>query len=200
MEPGTSTAVDKLTLEDGQALLWLARQTIAQRLWQAVADPPGEISQTLASPRLQERRGVFVTLKSNGQLRGCIGSLQPVGSIVEGVRDNALKAAFGDPRFPGLSVEELAAVQIEISVLTPLKPLSYQGSEELVARLRPDRDGVLIEQGGLSATFLPQVWKQLPQPENFLAQLCLKAGLPATAWQSGQLKVETYQVQSFAEK
>lgn len=200
MAPNTPAAAEKLTPEDGRALLWLARRTIAQHLGRAAAEPPEVIGQTLASPRLQERRGVFVTLKSNGRLRGCIGSLQPVGNIVEGVRDNALKAAFGDPRFSALSAEELAAVQIEVSVLTPLRPLSYRDPDDLLARLHPGQDGVLIEQGGLSATFLPQVWEQLPRPENFLAQLCLKAGLPAAAWQSGRLRVETYQVQSFAEQ
>ena len=199
MASDVSTAAGMLTVEEGGALLELARQAIARRLDRAV-DVPANVAQTLAAPRLQERRGVFVTLKSNGRLRGCIGSLQPVGSIVEGVQDNALKAAFGDPRFPGLSVEELPAVQIEVSVLTPLSPLSYHGSDDLVARLRPGRAGVLIEQGGLSATFLPQVWEQLPQPEHFLGQLCLKAGLPAAAWREGRLRVETYQVQSFVEQ
>jgi AMMECR1 domain-containing protein len=83
--------------------------------------------------------------------------------------------------------------------LTPMLPLAYRDSADLLAKLRPGRDGVLLERCGLAATFLPQVWEQLPAPEHFLAHLCLKAGLPATAWQDGCLEVKTYQVQAFAE-
>ena len=200
MSPSDSTLIAKLTFNEGQALLWLARNTIARCLGQTAEESPDPATaEALASPRLQERRGVFVTLKSGGRLRGCIGSLSAAGSVVDGVRDNAVKAASCDPRFPCLTAEELPGVRIEVSVLTPLEPLAYDGAGDLVSRLQPGRDGVLIEQDGLSATFLPQVWEQLPEPERFLEQLCLKAGLPGSAWREGRLRVETYQVQSFAE-
>jgi AmmeMemoRadiSam system protein A len=190
----------QLADREGRALLWLARRTIARHLGLAGdEDNDREMKAILAAPRLQERRGVFVTLKSAGCLRGCIGCLSAAATIVDGVRDSAVKAAFHDPRFAPLTVEELAAVKIEISVLTPLAPLEYDDGADLIARLRPGRDGVLIGRGGHTATFLPQVWEQLPEAERFLDHLCLKAGLPDSAWREGDLRVETYQVQAFAE-
>lgn len=200
MSPGKSTVVTALTSREGQALLWLARQTIAQRLGLVQAPAPErQIAEALASPRLQEQCGVFVTLKCGGSLRGCIGCLSAAETVIDGVRDNALKAAFSDPRFPPLTAAELPGLQIELSVLTPLEPLVYDDAAELLSRLHPGRDGVLIEQGGRSATFLPQVWEQLPEPQIFLEHLCRKAGLPGSAWREGNLRVKTYQVQSFVE-
>lgn len=190
----------ELTEREGRALLWLARRTIARHLGLTGDDGNDrEMKAILAAPRLQERRGVFVTLKSTGCLRGCIGCLSAAAAIVDEVRDSAVKAAFHDPRFAPLTVEELAAVKLEISVLSPLMPLEYDDAADLLARLRPGRDGVLIGREGLTATFLPQVWEQLPETERFLDHLCLKAGLPSSAWREGGLRVETYRVQAFAE-
>ena len=191
----------KLDQTEGRALLRLSRQTIGHRLGLAapVKDLDATTAAILAGPRLREHCGVFVTLKLAGGLRGCIGSLVGTESIVDGVRANSLKAAFGDPRFSPLSPEDFAQVRIEVSVLTPMQPLSYRDDADLLAKLRPGRDGVLLEKGGLGATFLPQVWEQLPEPERFLEHLCLKAGLAATAWRQGDLAVKVYQVQAFAE-
>ncbi|HET98038.1 MAG TPA: AmmeMemoRadiSam system protein A [Desulfurivibrio alkaliphilus] len=183
--------------EDGLFLLALARAVIAERLGLATAEPP--LPPGCDAALLGQRRGVFVTLKRNGQLRGCIGSLSPRQPLLDGVRQNALNAAFHDPRFPPLDAAELAELRIEVSVLTPLSPLDYTDGSELPSRLRAGRDGVLLEKGGCSATFLPQVWEQLPDPVDFLGHLCLKAGLPADAWRHERLRVQTYQVQSFGE-
>ena len=118
---------------------------------------------------------------------------------MDNVRANARNAAFNDPRFAPLTVDEWPRIQIEISVLSIPRKLTYPAAEALPDRLTPLVDGVVIRKGYASATFLPQVWKQLPRPQDFLAHLCLKAGLSADAWRSGDLEVETYQVESFEE-
>lgn len=139
------------------------------------------------------------SLKIDNQLRGCIGNLSASAPIVKGVCDNALNAAFHDPRFSPLGKKELDAVHIEVSVLSEPVALTYTDADDLVARLRPGVDGVIIKSEFASATFLPQVWDQLPQPEPFLSHLCVKAGLPADQWRKGDLEVQVYQVQYFEE-
>lgn len=184
------------TDEEGTFLLHLARRTIEEALGEESTDSPP------ASPtqRLDEPGATFVTLHTrSGALRGCIGSLAARRPLVEDVRSNALAAAFEDPRFPPLKRSELSDIVVEISVLTPAKPLEYQDPQELLEKLRPGVDGVVIERGWHRATFLPQVWEQLPRPEEFLAHLCYKAGLSARAWQEGDLSVSIYEVQKFEE-
>jgi AmmeMemoRadiSam system protein A len=140
-----------------------------------------------------------VTLSQKGALRGCIGSLASTEPLAENVRHNAINAAFQDPRFPPLDSEELDQIAIEVSVLSPPAAVAYDDADDLLSRLRPGIDGVILRKGAASATFLPQVWKQLPRCQDFLSHLCLKAGLPARAWHDDNLQVETYQVQSFEE-
>lgn len=182
----------------GQMLVRLARQTIETHLGIPPAQPISE--EQLDQPALREKRGVFVTLHKRGALRGCIGSLVAAEDIVDGIRRNAINAAFHDFRFNPLTVEELPQLHVEVSVLTDPTPLPYGTVDELLQRLSPGRDGVILEGPGQArATFLPQVWQQLPGVEQFLGHLCRKAGLAETAWRSGNLTVSTYQVQSFAE-
>lgn len=188
-----------LTEEQGKALLWLARETIGRQLGKEAREPDPDIAACLRSHALQERRGTFVTLKEHGELRGCIGTLAGIDPIVEGVKRNALHAAFDDSRFSPLAEAELAAIEVEVSILTEPAPLIYATPEELLARLRVGIDGVIIRKGAQGATFLPQVWEQLPAPEEFLGHLCRKAGLPGEAWRSGTLEVLTYRVQYFEE-
>jgi len=188
-----------LSKEDGVVLLRLARGTIAESLHIPVSEPLS--SGELATPALREKRGVFVTLNKRGALRGCIGSLVGVEAIADGVRRHALNAAFHDSRFPPLVAEEFPELVIDISLLTEPQKLVYAESDELLRKLRPAVDGVILrEPGGSGATFLPQVWEQLPDPRLFLAHLCRKAGCAETAWESGRLEVETYQVQHFSEQ
>ncbi|MBI9083814.1 MAG: AmmeMemoRadiSam system protein B [Desulfobacterales bacterium] len=191
------TPMTELSEPQGRLLVQLARAAIGQTLGQA---SPGPLAKMLDAPAFQARQGTFVTLTIDGRLRGCIGNIVPAGSVVEGVQRNAVHAAFDDPRFSPLTAEELDTVEIEVSLLTPAKPLFYAGPEDLVGRLRPNVDGVIIRQGTRSATFLPQVWDQLPDPESFLSHLCQKAGLGVDAWRSGLLDVETYQVRHFEER
>jgi AmmeMemoRadiSam system protein A len=138
-------------------------------------------------------------LKRNGRLRGCIGNLSDNMPILEGIQLNAIQAAFHDPRFPPLNPEELAELEIEISILSRPKPLEYQSSADLISKLRVNVDGVILSKGFAGATFLPQVWQELPDPEQFLSHLCRKAGLPSDAWRKTPLKVMTYQVRHFDE-
>jgi AmmeMemoRadiSam system protein A len=191
------TDKDQLTAEEGQHLLSVARQTIEEALFQNMnerTEDPG------FSPKFSERRGTFVTLTMGGQLRGCIGHIIPQESLIEGVRANAINAAFRDPRFKPLAREEFNRIQIEVSILTEPKPLPYRDEEDLLMKLRPGVDGLIIQKGGRQATFLPQVWEQLTDKKEFLTHLCLKAGLDADEWKRGELRVSTYQVQAFEEE
>lgn len=188
-----------LTEEQGKALLWLARETIGRQLGMAAGKPGPDIAARLQDRALQDKRGTFVTLKEHGELRGCIGSLAAVDPIVEGVKRNALHAAFDDSRFRPLEKNELAAIEVEVSILTEPTPLAYASAEELLRTLQVGIDGVIIRKGVQGATFLPQVWEQLPEPKDFLGHLCRKAGLSADAWQTGSLEVLTYRVQYFEE-
>jgi AmmeMemoRadiSam system protein A len=189
-----------LNQHQGRALLLLARNTLLERFNRQMPESQkDQMERRLGDPPLQESCGTFVTLKIGGQLRGCIGSLIGTESIVENVRSNAINAAFHDPRFGALTAVELDRVVIEVSVLTEPKPLDYTDAQDLEAKLRPNVDGVTICKGTASATFLPQVWQQLPKADSFLSHLCMKAGLAAEAWRRDRLDVETYQVQYFEE-
>lgn len=186
--------------EQGKALLWLARETIARQLGMETLEPGADIAARLLDQELQHKRGTFVTLKKHGELRGCVGCLTAIDSLVEGVKRNALHAAFDDSRFKPVEKNELAAIEVEISILTEPTPLDYGNAEDLLLRaLQVGIDGVIIRQGARSATFLPQVWEQLPRADDFLDCLCRKACLPADAWRSGCLEVFIYRVQHFAE-
>jgi AmmeMemoRadiSam system protein A len=185
--------------QQGQVLVRLARKTITEKL--TGKDPDfDELVPALQDEGLRANCGTFVTLKISGQLRGCIGNLSSTQSVIDGIKHNAINAAFHDPRFSPLSKSELARTVIEISILSEPQPLEYQDGRDLTEKLRVNVDGVIIRKGHSSATFLPQVWEQLPRPEDFLGHLCMKAGLPSDAWKNSELEVLTYQVQHFEEK
>ncbi|MBU8910518.1 MAG: AmmeMemoRadiSam system protein A [Desulfobacterales bacterium] len=190
---------DKLSEKDGTLLLKLARESILRELGQE-GDTPGSLKAQASTLILEENRGIFVSLHKKGDLRGCIGNIEPVKTVFEGVRDNAKHAAFNDSRFSPMSCEELKETIIEVSILTQPQKLDYTDARDLIAKLRPDVDGVIIEKNYHSSTFLPQVWKQLKKPEAFLTHLCIKAGLSQDEWKSGDLSVLTYQVQLFEEE
>ncbi|MDK9706871.1 MAG: AmmeMemoRadiSam system protein A [Desulforhopalus sp.] len=184
----------QLTEEQGRSLLALARKTLEHQLTGGEAPPQP------TDPALLASAATFVTLKLSGRLRGCIGNLQPVGTLWQGIRDNAINAACHDHRFSPLTAAELAKVHIDISVLSAPEPLEYSDSSDLIRKLSPGIDGVIIRDGRRSATFLPQVWQQLPIPEQFLGHLCQKAGLSERAWRDTKLEVQIYHVQCFAEE
>jgi AmmeMemoRadiSam system protein A len=142
----------------------------------------------------------FVTLTNKGSLRGCIGTLEPHQPLVEDVREHAVAAALHDYRFPPVRPVELSDIKIEISRLTPMVPLVYENPEELPNFIQPQIDGVVLRDGPRRSTFLPQVWLKIPNPVDFLDQLCIKMGTPAGYWRSKRLQVYTYQVEEFHEK
>ncbi|HPC47395.1 MAG TPA: AmmeMemoRadiSam system protein A, partial [Deltaproteobacteria bacterium] len=179
-------------------LLKLARMTIAERLGVHCGEPVSGHSD--GEGVLMEKAPTFVTLTEQGRLRGCIGSLEAREPIVESIRRNALNAAFRDPRFPPVRPDELDRITIEVSVLSEPRHLDYEGPGDLLSKLTPGVDGVIISKGYHSATFLPQVWEQLPDKEEFLTHLCMKAGLPGDEWRKGDLDVMTYRVQSLEEE
>jgi AmmeMemoRadiSam system protein B/AmmeMemoRadiSam system protein A len=199
--PEPKNSSHHLDSEKGQALVKLARSTLMEKFGRHLKPAEAEqLHSALQDPALQVSCGTFVTLKRRGQLRGCIGNLTTSDPLVEGVRRNAIHAAFHDPRFSPLTERELSEVEIEVSVLTEPQPLAYRDGEDLVRKLRPHVDGVIVRKGHASATFLPQVWEQLPKPEDFLNHLCQKAGMPRASWMQTGLEVSTYQVQYFEEK
>lgn len=184
-----------LSAEQGKVLLHVARQVLMEQFGQE--QQPAE---NLDDPELRQQHGIFVTLTKQGMLRGCIGSLIGLEPLLDGVRRQTINAAFHDHRFPMLTVEEVPDVRIEISVLSPPQPLHYSDADDLIRKLRPRIDGVILKQGQAGATFLPQVWNELREPKRFLSQLCRKAGFASTAWQTGKLTVQTYQATCFAEE
>jgi AmmeMemoRadiSam system protein B/AmmeMemoRadiSam system protein A len=191
---------ERFTAEQGRMLIRLARQTICEKLGIVDKNPQTALpAEAFDDPCFQRRCGTFVTLKTQGRLRGCIGNLVGNKSVLEGVRENAIHAAFRDPRFPPLAPREFSDLQISVSILSEPRPLAYDTPDDLLSALRVNVDGVIVRKGGASATFLPQVWEQLPRTENFLAHLCAKAGLSPDAWRKSRLEVSTYQVQYFEE-
>lgn len=183
------------TTQDRKALLKLARSVIEAKLVKgARVERPDR-----PSPALTQEMGCFVTLHKHGQLRGCIGSIEPVSTLVECVERNAQSAAFYDPRFPALSAEELSEIDIEVSVLSVPERLSFKDGEDLKRKLKPNVHGVILSRGYNRSTFLPQVWKQLPDKEQFLEHLCLKGGMSPEAWREPETTVEVYQAEVFGE-
>lgn len=184
----------------GRILVGLARQAVIRYLSGEPDVDTGLVNPETRHPLLKEKRAVFVTLKTaGGELRGCIGSLEARTELAQDVITNAQHAAFHDHRFPPVTAKELEGIVFEVSLLSPARRLDYDGPADLLEKLRPGIDGVILEKGSCKATFLPQVWRQLPETEAFLSQLCEKAGLDAAAWKAEHPVIHVYQVHSFSE-
>lgn len=175
----------------GSSLLALARGAIEATLGLPV-------SAVAESPILREPGATFVTLTRQGELRGCIGSLEAHRPLADDVRENARAAAFRDPRFPALSLQDWPKIRVEVSLLSSPQRVDVANEKELIASLQPGIDGLIFTAGHRRATFLPQVWEQLPQPTEFLARLRQKAGLPAAYW-GPDVVVERYTVDKWKE-
>ncbi|HBU06638.1 MAG TPA: AmmeMemoRadiSam system protein A [Candidatus Magasanikbacteria bacterium] len=161
------------------------------------------IDESLVDADLTQKRGTFVTLTKNGELRGCIGHIEPAQEIYKDIIENALSAGLEDNRFVPVRQEELSELKIEISILTEPEKLIYNSPEDLLNKLRPLVDGVIIEKGRQGATYLPQVWEGWEGKNvkaEFLSSLCQKAGLPEDEWRTGSLKVCIYQAEVFGKK
>ncbi len=172
-------------------LLALARGSIAERLGIGAVRPE--------APFLRAHGASFVTLKRDGELRGCIGTLEAHRPLGEDVAHNARAAAFSDPRFPPVVVHEFDGIRVEVSVLSKPEPILAGSLDELAAALRPHVDGLILRFGAQRATFLPQVWETLPAADEFIAHLLRKAGLPV-GFRHAQLQAERYTVEKYAEE
>jgi AmmeMemoRadiSam system protein A len=187
---------DGLTLKEQKTLLRLAREAMECSVKGKRLPPLDESSLT---PNLRDVGASFVTLMVRGQLRGCIGALEPYQSLAEDVREHAVAAALEDPRFPAVSEPELKGIQIEVSRLTRPVPLEYQDASDLLSRLHPHVDGVIVRDAFHRATFLPQVWEKIPDAIEFLNNLCYKMGASPDLWRTKHLDVLIYQVEEFHE-
>ncbi len=187
---------DPLTNGEKQTLLHLAREALECGVRRKLIPP---LDKSLLSVALHENGASFVTLTVNGSLRGCIGTLESYQSLAEDVREHAVAAALEDPRFPTVTENELNSIQLEISRLTTPILLEYSSSEDLLKKLRPHVDGVIITDGRRRATFLPQVWEKLSDPVEFLDALCSKMGARHNLWRDTKLQVYVYQVEEFHE-
>ena len=178
---------------DGKLLLALAREEVERVLGGRVSSPQRSSASWLRSPA-----ATFVTIKERGALRGCIGSLEARRPLIDDLRANARAAAFEDPRFPPVGLDELPELRFEVSLLSPPEPLPVATEEELLARLRPGIDGLVLSRGRYRGTFLPQVWEDLPDPRDFVRHLKAKAGLPPVGWPEG-MAVSRYTVKKWSE-
>ncbi len=177
-------------------MLAIARDSITSQLKGGVES---RLDLAALPPELQAPGASFVTLTLDGNLRGCIGSLEARQPLAADVQEHASDAAFRDFRFSPLDESELPDLHIEVSVLSAPQPLAYSIPEELPALLHPGEDGVILSRGMRRATFLPQVWEQVPDPHSFLDMLCEKMGFDYDLWRREKLDVFTYQVECFGE-
>jgi MEMO1 family protein len=178
--------------EAGRALIALARNAIERSLFETK-----EIQSDL--PWLRQRGATFVTLTKDGQLRGCIGSLQAERPLATDVAENAVAAAFRDPRFGALAADEWPRCRVEVSLLCAPKLMQFADEADLLEQLEPGVDGVILECDGRRSTFLPQVWESLPDKRAFMAELVKKAGLPADT-RLGRCRVSRYRIEKFHER
>lgn len=187
---------DLLTLEEQRTLLRLAREALQHGVKH---EKLPSLDESILTARLREPGATFVTLTTGGQLRGCIGALEPYQALAQDVREHAVAAALEDPRFPPVQERELSGIEIEVSRLTRPLPLEYKDANDLLSKLRPHVDGVILRDTFGRATFLPQVWEKIPDPVEFLNNLCYKMGASPDLWRKKHLEVLTYQVQEFRE-
>jgi len=185
-----------LNKAEQEILLKIAREALEKSV---TGNPLPDINLELLPPSLQENGASFVTLTVRERLRGCIGTLQAYQPLAKDVQEHAIAAALQDPRFSSVTPDELPGISLEVSVLSPRMPLDYNGPQDLLAKIRPGVDGVVLQDGFRKATFLPQVWEKIPDPALFLSQLCMKMGAPADLWRNNPLDVYIYQVQEFHE-
>jgi len=188
--------MDKLTKQERIILLDFARKAIENAL-------SGKRDDEFISPipeRLMQLNATFVTLTKFGSLRGCVGALEPKLPLIEDVKEHAVAAAFHDYRFPPVQSSEFEDIEIEISRLSVPEKVDYKSPDELLDLLKPHVHGVVIYYRSHRATFLPQVWNKIPDPEQFMGYLCRKMGFSQNLWREHNLEVYTYQVEEFSER
>ena len=191
------TSLDEITEREGRALTKLARKAIEEYLKEEkiidLKEVPFESWKKLGAS--------FITLenKLSGELRGCIGSILPIQPLYKDVIRNAIAAATQDPRFRPLSLFELPETRIKVSVLSYPEPVSYENPKDLLEKIEPMKDGLILKYGSFQGTFLPDVWEDLPDKTLFLSNLCLKAGLPADCWINLPIELYRYRTKVFVD-
>lgn len=180
-----------LSREQQNQLLALAKNSIEYGLQNG---RPLPVNLADFSPELTVKRATFVTLQKHHQLRGCIGMLEALRPLAEDIAKNAFAAAFNDPRFPPLRDDELADLEIHLSILSTPEPMLFSSEQNLLTQLQPGIDGLIFQVGHRRGTFLPSVWEQLPEPEQFLRHLKQKAGFSSDYW-SDNIQVFRYRVE-----
>lgn len=190
--PSSDTSLPAFDPQQRQAMLHVARESIRHGLSHRAALP---VRLAAYDGALRERRATFVTLYLRGELRGCIGVLEPIRPLIADVAENAYAAAFRDPRFPPLTPFECDGLETHISILSPAEPLCFRDEADLIDQLRPGVDGLILQEGRRRGTFLPTVWETIRDPRAFLQQLKLKAGLPPDYW-SQMIHVSRYSTES----
>ncbi len=185
-----------LTDDEKKTLLLIARESLEKSVRRQVLLP---LDHARLTPALRDEGASFVTLNKNGELRGCIGSLEPHQPLADDVRERAVQAGLEDYRFPPVRPNELAEIKIEISRLTKPAALNYASADDLLLKLNAGVDGVILRDGVRRATFLPQVWQQIPEKAAFLSQLCAKMSAPRDLWRRKHLDVLIYGVEEFHE-
>jgi hypothetical protein len=178
--------------EQGRALVELARQCILHELG---GPPPARPH----GKRFEEPAATFVTVTREGRLHGCIGTLAPRKSLVADVEENAVAAAFMDPRSQAFREEWIPEMGVEVTVLGPLEPIRFTSEEDLLQKIVPHEDGLVLRWGHFRGTFLPQVWESLPERKVFLDELKHKAGLPRDFW-SSDVEVFRFHVQKWGDR
>lgn len=184
-------AANSVPEDRGAVLVAIAREAIGERLARGTL-------RRREDAWLSRLAATFVTLRCEGELRGCIGSIDPRRPLAEDVAANALAAAFSDPRFAPLSIAEYEATSVEVSVLSPRVPLPAASEAEAIRALCPGRDGLCLEYRERRATFLPQVWESIPEPARFLAALRHKASLPGDFWDPA-IRLSRYTVDKYGD-
>jgi AmmeMemoRadiSam system protein A len=179
----------------GTELLRLARASIEHGL---INSEPLPVDCGLLPPALAEPGATFTTLRSEGELRGCCGTLEAVRPLAEDAARSAFQSAFRDSRFAPVREQELGVIRLEVSVLSPLEPMKVTDEQSLMDQLTPGTDGLVIIAEGNQATLLPKAWDMLPDPQQFLDTLKAKCGLPKDFW-SGQLEFQRYRATTYAE-
>jgi len=201
MTVGASTAEDNYTDKEKEYLINLARQTL---YWYLRDRSIPQVNETELSKNLKEKKACFVTLeKRHSGLRGCMGMFEPVDSpLYKNVIDRSIAAATKDPRFTQVEYNELKDIRIEISILTTPQELLFDSPDDLLSKLKPFEDGIILETEYGSSTYLPQVWESFSNKEHFLSSLCRKHGAPANYWKTDykNMQVNKYKAIVFAEE
>lgn len=183
----------KLTGEEQEVCLQVAKKSIKYGLLHRT---PLQLNLSEYSDVLQQELSSFVTLHKNGKLRGCIGALEAYQPLIKDISQHAYAAAFQDPRFPALQDNEYDQIDVEISILSKPEKMTFTNEEDLLQQIRADVDGLIIEYGDNRGTFLPSVWEQLPDKNEFLIHLKMKANL-AKDWWNDEVKISRYETFSF---